>query len=201
MKLFAKPGACSLSPHIILREAGLDFTLVTVDLKTKQTEQGEDYLQINPKGQVPALLLDDGTLLTEGVAIVQYLADKKADRQLLAPVNSVARYQTLSWLNYVGTELHKGFTPLFRPDTPEAMKPIAREALEKKFQYVDDELADKEWIAGPRFSIADAYLFTVTRWAQALKLNIDGLANLTAYMQRVGERQAVKDALEAEGLS
>lgn len=123
MKLFYKPGACSLASHITLREIGKDFTLDGVDLAKKRLENGDDYLAVNPKGQVPALLLDDGTLLTEGVAIMQYLADSVPDRQLLAPVSSLARYHTLEWLNYIATELHKGFTPLFRPDTPETLKP------------------------------------------------------------------------------
>ncbi|MCA1920851.1 glutathione transferase GstA, partial [Buttiauxella noackiae] len=138
MKLYYKAGACSLSPHIILRETGVDFSLVKVDLAAKKTEAGDDYLEINAKGQVPALLLDDGSLLTEGVAIVQYLADKVPDRQLLAPSGSMTRYHTLEWLNYIATELHKGFSPLFNPATPEEYKTIARAALEKKFQYVNE---------------------------------------------------------------
>lgn len=131
MKLFYKPGACSLASHITLREIGKDFTLDGVDLAKKRLENGDDYLAVNPKGQVPALLLDDGTLLTEGVAIMQYLADSVPDRQLLAPVSSLARYHTLEWLNYIATELHKGFTPLFRPDTPETLKPAVRAGLER----------------------------------------------------------------------
>lgn len=200
MKLFYKPGACSLSPHIILRETGIDFTLVTVDLQTKKTEQGEDYLQINPKGQVPALLLDDGTLLTEGVAIVQYLADLKSDRHLLAPCGSLTRYHTLAWLNYVATELHKGFTPLFRPGTKDEDKALTREELEKKFSYVNEELNDKQWLMGGRFTVADAYLFTVTRWAHAMKLDLSGLDALNGWFDRVAERPAVAAALKAEGL-
>ena len=200
MKLFCKPGACSLAPHIILRETGIDFTLVTVDLQTKKTELGEDYLQINPKGQVPALLLDDGSMLTEGAAIVQYLADLKSDRQLLAPCGSLNRYHTLEWLNYVGSELHKSFTPLFRPNTPDEYKTLTREQLEKKFSYVNDELKDKQWLSGSRFTVADAYLFTVLRWAHALKLNLDGLDALQAWSDRVAERPAVAAALKAEGL-
>lgn len=200
MKLFCKPGACSLSPHIVLRETGIDFTLVTVDLQTKKTEQGEDYLQINPKGQVPALLLNDGSLLTEGVAIVQYLADLKSDRQLLAPCGSLNRYHTLEWLNYVATELHKGFSPLFRPNTPDAFKASTRELLEKKFSYVNSELKDKQWLMGLRFTVADAYLFTVTRWAHALKLELNGLDALNGWFDRVAERPAVAAALKAEGL-
>ncbi|ELO0856704.1 glutathione transferase GstA [Citrobacter amalonaticus] len=200
MKLFYKPGACSLASHITLRESGKDFTLDGVDLMKKHLENGDDFFAVNPKGQVPALLLDDGTLLTEGVAIMQYLADSVPDRQLLAPVSSISRYKTLEWLNYIATELHKGFTPLFRPDTPEEYKPTVRALLEKKMQYVDAALKEGQWICGSRFTIADAYLFTVLRWAYAVKLNMDGLENIAAYMKRVAERPGVAAALKAEGI-
>ena len=201
MKLFYKPGACSLASHITLRESGKDFTLDGVDLMKKRLENDDDFFAVNPKGQVPALLLDDGTLLTEGVAIMQYLADSVPDRQLLAPTSSLSRYKTIEWLNYIATELHKGFTPLFRPDTPEDFKPTVRALLEKKMQYVNDSLKDNQWICGPRFSIADAYLFTVLRWAYAVKLNMAGLSNIDAYMARMAERPAVAAALKAEGLN
>ena len=201
MKLFYKPGACSLASHITLRESGKDFTLDGVDLMKKRLENGDDFFAVNPKGQVPALLLDDGTLLTEGVAIMQYLADSVPDRQLLAPTSSLSRYKTIEWLNYIATELHKGFTPLFRPDTPEDFKPTVRALLEKKMQYVNDSLKNNQWICGPRFSIADAYLFTVLRWAYAVKLNMAGLSNIDAYMARMAERPAVAAALKAEGLN
>lgn len=201
MKLFYKPGACSLASHITLRESGKDFTLDGVDLMKKRLENGDDFFAVNPKGQVPALLLDDGTLLTEGVAIMQYLADSVPDRQPLAPTSSLSRYKTIEWLNYIATELHKGFTPLFRPDTPEDFKPTVRALLEKKMQYVNDSLKDNQWICGPRFSIADAYLFTVLRWAYAVKLNMAGLSNIDAYMARMAERPAVAAALKAEGLN
>lgn len=200
MKLFYKPGACSLASHITLRESGKDFTLNGVDLMQKRLENGDDYFAVNPKGQVPALLLEDGTLLTEGVAIMQYLADSVADRQLLAPAGTIARYKTIEWMNYIATELHKGFTPLFRPDTPEEYKPTVRALLEKKLQYVNASLKDDQWICGPRFTIADAYLFTVLRWARAVKLNMEGLSHIDAYMARMAERPAVAAALEAEGL-
>ena len=189
MKLFYKPGACSLASHITLRESGKDFTLDGVDLMKKRLENGDDFFAVNPKGQVPALLLDDGTLLTEGVAIMQYLADTVPDRQLLAPTSSLSRYKTIEWLNYIATELHKGFTPLFRPDTPEDFKPTVRALLEKKMQYVNDALQDNQWICGSRFSIADAYLFTVLRWAYAVKLNMAGLSNIDAYMARMAFRR------------
>lgn len=200
MKLYYKAGACSLSPHIILRETGVDFSLVKVDLAAKKTEEGDDYLEVNAKGQVPALLLDDGSLLTEGVAIVQFLADKVPDRQLLAPAGSMTRYHTLEWLNYIATELHKGFSPLFNAATPDEFKAITRKALEKKFHYVNEELNDKQWLMGLRFSVADAYLFTVLRWAQALKLEIGDLKNIEAFMERMKARPAVAAALAAEGI-
>lgn len=200
MKLYYKAGACSLSPHIVLRESGVDFSLVKVDLALKKTEAGDDYFEVNAKGQVPALLLDDGSLLTEGVAIVQYLADKVPDRQLLAPAGSMTRYHTLEWLNFIATELHKGYSPLFNPATPDEFKAITRAALEKKFKYVNEELNDKQWLMGLRFSVADAYLFTVLRWAGAVKLNLEGLSNIDAFMARMKARPAVAAALAAEGI-
>jgi len=200
MKLYCKPGACSLSPHIVALECGLDFTQVNVDLQKKVTEQGEDYWQINPKGQVPALQFDDGSILTEGVAIVQYLADLKPDRNLLAPTGSLTRYHTLEWLSFVSSELHKSFSPLFRPDTPEEYKTIARAQLEKKYQQVNEALQDKQWLLGLRFTVADVYLFVVTRWAKAIKLDLAGLDALEAWFNRVAERPAVQAALKAEGL-
>lgn len=201
MKLYCKPGACSLSPHIVARECGLDFTQVNVDLQKKLTEQGEDYWQINPKGQVPALQFDDGTILTEGVAIVQYLADLKPDYHLLAPTGSLTRYHTLEWLSFISSELHKGFSPLFRPDTPDAYKPQLRAQLEKKFQLVNAALEDKQWLLGTRYTVADIYLYVVTRWAKAVKLQLDEMPALEAWFARVGERPAVQAALQAEGLA
>jgi len=201
MKLFYKPGACSLASHIVLRESGVDFTLEKVDLANKRLENGGDFFNVNPKGQVPAVQLDDNTLLTEGTAIMQYIADSVPDRQLLAPVGSITRYKALEWLNYVATELHKGFPPLFRPDTPEEYKPAVRAQLEKKLRFIEEALSDKQWINGLRFTIADAYLYTVLRWARAVKLTMDDLSNVNAYMDRVAARPAVIAALAAEGLS
>lgn len=200
MKLFYTPGACSLASHIALRESGLDFTLQRVDLANKQLENGNDYLQINPKGQVPALLLDDETLLTEGVAILQYIADKVPDRQLLAATGMLARYQTLEWLNYIATELHKGFIPLFRPDTPENYKSLVHSQLEKKLQYIDNALENKQWLNGHRFTIADGYLFTILRWAYALNLDMANYHHIDNWMKNVAARPAVAAALAAEGL-
>lgn len=200
MKLFYKPGACSLASHIVLREAGKAFELVRVDLAKKCLENGDDFLAINPKGQIPALAIDANTLLTEGVAIMQYVADSAPKSNLLSPVGFLSRYKTLEWLNFVATELHKGFTPLFRPDTPEAFKPTARALLEKKLEYVDAALANQQWINGETFSIADAYLFTVLRWAVAVKLNFPQAGNIATYMQRVASRPAVAAAMAAEGI-
>ncbi|AXF75937.1 glutathione transferase GstA [Erwinia tracheiphila] len=200
MKLYYKPGACSLSPHIVLRETGIDFTLIKVDLQNKKTEQEEDFLLVNPKGQVPTLQFDDGSILTEGVAIVQYLADCKPDRQLLAPVGSPARYHTIEWLNFIATELHKGFAPLFRPDTPEELKAGLRNQLAQKFSWVEDQLQDKQWLTGSHFTVADAYLFTVLRWAAVVGLDLSAHTSLNTWSDRVAERPAVSEALKAEGI-
>lgn len=200
MKLFYKAGACSLSPHIVLREAGLDFTAEKVDLALKKTESGADYLAINPKGQVPALLLDDGSLLTEGVAIVQYLADRVPDRGLIPAAGTLSRYHAIEWLNYIATELHKGFSPLFNPKTPDEYKTIAREKLDKQFDYLDSVLAKQHFLLGNKFSVADAYLFTVMRWAIALQFDIKKRTQLSAYFDRVAARPAVDATLNAESL-
>lgn len=200
MKLFYKAGACSLSPHIVLREAGLDFTAENVDLALKKTESGADYLAINPKGQVPALVLDDGSLLTEGVAIVQYLADRVPDRNLIPAAGTLSRYHAIEWLNYVATELHKGFSPLFNPKTPDEYKVIARDKLASQFSYLDSVLEKQHYLLGQRFSVVDAYLFTVLRWAQALQFDLKKHAHLTAYFDRVAARPAVVATLSAEGL-
>lgn len=200
MKLFYKPGACSLAPHIILRETGKAFTLEAVDLMTKRLGDGSDYLAINPKGQVPALQLDDGTLITEAVVIMQYLADSVPQKNLLAATGEMSRYKTLEWLNYIATELHKGFTPLFRPDTPDEYKPTVRSLLEKKLSFVNGELASREFIAGDHFTIADAYLYNVLRWARAIKLEMGSLSNIDAFMARVAARESVIATLAAEGL-
>ncbi|WP_370557559.1 glutathione transferase GstA [Edwardsiella tarda] len=201
MKLFYKSGACSLSPHIVLREAGLDFTIESVDLANKRTEHGGDYLQINPKGQVPALLLDDGTLLTEGVAIVQYLADRVPDRKLIPPAETMARYHAIEWLNYIATELHKGFGPLFNPRLSDENKAVARAGLEKQFHYLDTALGERPYLLGQDFSVADAYLFTILCWAKAMHFDLSQWPTLAAYMARIAARPAVVATLSAEGLA
>ncbi|BBB15256.1 glutathione S-transferase domain [Candidatus Rickettsiella viridis] len=200
MKLFYSPGACSLSPHIVLREIGLDFTLEKVDLAQKKTELGTNYLTINPKGKVPALLLDDGSLLTEGVAIVQYLADQLPSCNLIPPLDSLLRYHTIEWLSYISTELHKGFSPLFNPKTPEEYKIIVRENLDKQFNYLDTALKENQYLQNDHFSVADAYLFTILRWAVAMKFDIHQKKYLGAYFDRVAMRPAVDAALIEEGL-
>ncbi len=200
MKLYYKAGACSLSPHIVLREAGLDFTISKVDLVTKRTEQGESLFELNPKGQVPTLVLDDGTVLTEGAVIVQYIADQKPDRQLMPEPGTLARYHALEWLNYIATELHRGLSPLFNAKIPEEYKVLQREAVSKKLAYLDDSLKDKPFLLGQRFCVADAYLFTMMSWAKALKFDLSKYENLGAYIERVAARPAVDAALAAEGL-
>jgi glutathione S-transferase len=193
-------GACSLSPHIVLREAGLDFTLEKVDLALKKTELGTDYLTINPKGQVPALLLDDGSLLTEGVAIVQYLADQAPSSNLIPPAGSMSRYHTIEWLSYISSELHKGFSPLFNPKTPNEYKAIARKNLEKQFNYLDTVLENNQYLQGNHFSVADAYLFTIMRWAFVMQFDISQYKHLKAYFDRIALRPSVRAAFVAEGL-
>lgn len=201
MRLYFAPGACSLSPHIVLREAGLDFDLEQVDLKTKRTKSGADYTEVNPKGYVPALQLDDGQVLTEGPAVVQYIADRKPDSGLAPAAGTIDRYHLQGWLNFISTELHKSFTPLFKPNTPEEYKTITRENLANRFGYLDRHLAGKQYLLNDRFTVADAYAFTVTRWTQPFKIDLAPWPNLAAYMKRITERPKVQDALKAEGLA
>lgn len=200
MKLYYSPGACSLSPHIILREIAQDFTLEKVDLVKKKTASGKDYLTINPKGQVPALLLDDGNLLTEGIAIVIYLADKGLNSHLIAPTGNLSRYQTLSWLAYITSELHKSFSPLFHPKTPEEYKKILREKIDTQFKYLDEILKKHEYLQNNHFTVADAYLFTILRWGFVMKFDMTQYKHLLAYFERVAKRPAVQAALAAEDI-
>jgi glutathione S-transferase len=199
MKLFYAPGACSLSPHIVLNEAGLKFDKVKVDTKSKAMEGG-DYRSINPLGYVPALELDDGTILTEGPAIVQWIADKVPDKKLAPASGSLERTKLQSWLNFISTELHKGFSPLFNPSMPDAAKQFFRERLATRFQHLDKHLADNDYLMGKAFSVADAYLFTVSNWAAHTGVDLSGFANVLAYRKRVGARAAVQAAMQAEGL-
>jgi glutathione S-transferase len=199
MQLFYAPGACSLSPHIVLNEAGLPYARVKVDTKTKAMEGG-DYKSVNPLGYVPALRLDDGTVLTEGPAIVQYIADQVPDKQLAPPNGTLQRTQLQSWLNFISSELHKGFSPLFNPAMPEAAKQHFRERLATRFQHLDQHLADKAYLLGPTFSVADAYLFTVSNWAAHTGVDLSSFGNVLAYRKRVAGRPAVQAAMRAEGL-
>ena len=200
MKLYYSPGACSLSPHIALQEAGLAYTPVLASTKSHKLQDGTDFYTINALGYVPVLELDNGERLREGPAIVQYIADQVPDKQLAPANGTLARYRLQEWLTFIGTELHKGFSPLFNPATPEEYKPMVRERLLQRLQWVDGQLAGKQYLMGDQFTVADGYLFTVTNWTQPTKLDISGLANLAAYRERVGARPAVQAAMKAEGL-
>jgi len=200
MKLYYAPGVCSLSPHIILRETNTPFTLVKTDIRAKTTEGGGDYRTVNPNGYVPALELDDGTVLTEGPAIIQYVADK-AGATTLAPANgTLERYKLQSWLNFVSTELHKGFSPLFNPKMPEEGKAVARERLLERIAFLDKHLAGKDYIMGSTFTLPDAYAFTVLGWTTPLKIDLTPYKSIVAYRERIMKRPAVQAAMKAEGL-
>ena len=200
MKLYYSPGAFSLSAHIALQEAGLAFTPMLASTKSHQLQDGTDFYSINPLGYVPVLELDDGTRLREGPAIVQYIADQ-VPLKMLAPQNgTLQRYRLQEWLSFIGTELHKGFSPLFNPATPEEYKAIARERLQQRLQWVDNQLAGKQYLMGDQFTVADGYLFTVTNWTKPTNLDIAGLSHLVAYRERVAARPAVQAAMKAEGL-
>ncbi|ABD86305.1 glutathione transferase GstA [Rhodopseudomonas palustris] len=200
MKLYYSPGACSLSPHIALLEAGLPYDLVKVDIRAKKLESGEDFLSINPKGQVPALMLDSGEVVTEGPVIVQVIADLAAAKHLAPAAGSPERYKLLEWLNFITAELHKGFSPLFQPSIPDEVKAFFKERLMGKFKYLDGALAGHDYLMGDQFTVADGYLFTVLRWAEAMKLDLSALTTLTAYKARVAARPMVQQALSKEGL-
>ena len=200
MKLYYSPGACSLSPHIALQEAGLAYTPVLASTKSHKLQDGTDYYTINALGYVPVLELDNGERLRQGPAIVQYMADQVPDKRLAPANGTLARYRLQEWLTFIGTELHKGFSPLFNPATPEDYKPMVRERLLQRLQWVDSQLAGKQYLMGDQFTVADGYLFTVTNWTQPTKLDISGLAHLAAYRERVGARPAVQAAMKAEGL-
>jgi glutathione S-transferase len=200
MKLYYSPGACSLSPHIALLEAGLPYDLVKVDLRAKKLENGDDYLKINPKGQVPALALDSGELVTEGPVIVQMIADKAAGKNLAPARDSAERYKLLEWLNFVGTELHKNFGPMFSPVLADDAKAFFKDRVMGKFKYLDGMLAGHDYLMGKQFTVADGYLFTMLCWADRMKFDLSGLPNLLAYKARVAARPMVQEALSKEGL-
>jgi glutathione S-transferase len=201
MKLYYSPGACSLSPHIALLEAGLPYDLVKVDLKAKKLENGDDFLKINPKGQVPALALDSGELVTEGPVIVQMIADKAAAKNLAPPRDSAERYKLQEWLTYINSELHKNIGPMFSPVLADDAKAFFKDRATGKFKHVDGQLAGKDYLMGNQFTVADGYLFTMLTWADRMKFDLAGLSNLKAYQARVGARPMVQQALTKEGLT
>jgi glutathione S-transferase len=200
MKLYYSPGACSLAPHIVAHELGIPLTLEKVDTKTKQTASGRDFTTINPKGYVPALELDDGQLLTEGPVISQYLADLKPESGIAPANGTLPRYRLQETLGYINSEIHKSFSPLFNPATSAELREDRIAYLRKRYALIEKTLANSEFIAGERFSIADAYLFTVTNWANFVKLDFSEFAALMAYQKRIAQRPAVQAALKAEGL-
>jgi glutathione S-transferase len=200
MKLYYSPGACSLSPHIALREAGLAFEPVLASTKTHQLPDGSDFYDINPLGYVPVLELDDGTRLREGPAIVQYIADLVPTKNLAPANGTLARYRLQEWLTFIGTEIHKTFSPLFNPAMPNEARQILREKLASRYEWVDEQLEGKEYLLGDHFSVADAYLFAVTRWAKPPNVDISGRKNLVAHHARIAARPAVHEALKVEGL-
>ena len=199
-KLYYMPGACSLSPHIALREAGLPFTLALVSTKTYKLADGSDYRAVNPKGYVPLLELDDGQHLGEGPAIVQYIADQVPASKLAPAAGTIDRYRMMEWLNFTTSELHKGFSVLFNPAMPEEAKAVYRTKLGERFAWVDGQLEGKTFLTGETFTVADAYLFTVAGWARHVALDLSGLKNLQAYLARIAARPSVVEAMKAEGL-
>lgn len=199
MKLYYSPGACSLAPHIILRETGLPFELVRVDLANHKLHEKDDFYAINPKGSVPVLELDDGERLTEGPVIAQYICDR-ANRTDLMPAAGTIRYRVMEWQNFITSELHKSYSPLFRPDFSEEVKALFRNALRKRYEYVDSCLQKNDYLTSSNFTAADAYLFTVTNWARRVEVDLNGLSAVEAFMNRVRAREAVQAALVAEGL-
>jgi glutathione S-transferase len=200
MKLYYSPGACSLSPHIVLNEAGLKHTLCKTDTREKTIEGGGDYTKINPLGYVPALELDDKTVLTEGPAIVQYIADQVPDKKLAPSQGSPQRYRLQSWLNFISTELHKNFSPLFSAEVPDGAKKFFKDRLATRFAYLDGHLAKNQYVMGNAFSVADAYAFTVLNWTQPLKIDLSPYSNIQSFQKRIGARPAVQTAMKVEGL-
>jgi glutathione S-transferase len=200
MKLYYSPGACSLSPHIVLRESGLAFEPVLASTKTHKLLDGTDYYTINPKGYVPLLELDNGERLSEGPVILQYIADQVPDKKLAPPYGTMARYRLQEWLNFITSEIHKGFGSVFNPAMPEEGKAVARARVLTRLQWVDQQLEGKQYLMGDAFSLPDAYLFTVANWSQYTGVDISGLKNLGAYQARMAARPAVQAAMKAEGL-
>lgn len=200
MKLYYSPGACSLSPHIVLRETGLKFELVKVTLSEHKTETGLDYYTVNPKGYVPALELDNGEILTEGVAIVQYLADQVPEKNLAPKWGTFERYRLQEWLTFVSSELHKNFSPLWNKSLPDEVKKTSLEKIMRRFDFLDKHLAGKQFLMGDTFTVADAYCFAVSRWSNSVKIDLSPYANFKAYFDRIAARPTVQEAMKVEGL-
>ncbi len=200
MKLYYSPGACSLSPHIALREAGLPFDLVKKELHSQTLADGSDFRTINPKGYVPALVLDSGEILTEGPAIVQYIADLAPAKQLAPPAGTMERVRLQEWLNYITSEIHKTFSPLFNKKASEDWKAAARELLDRRIDFVAKALEGRAWLMGDTFTVADCYLFTVLNWAGWVKIDLSRWPSVNGYLKRAAARPAVQAALKAEGL-
>jgi glutathione S-transferase len=200
MQLYYAPGACSLASHIALREAGLPFDLKKADLKAKKLEDGSDYFAVNSKGSVPALRLDNGQVLTEGPVILQYVADQKPDSQLMPKAGTLERYRVLEWLNYITSEVHKSFSPLFNPAVDAKVKEYSTQNIEKKFDWLDKQLAGKQYLTGDQFTIADAYLFVIANWSNFVGVDLGRWPALKAFVERVAARPKVQEALAAEGL-
>ena len=200
MKLYYSPGVCSLSPHICLREAGLAFELVKVDIKAHTLSNGADYYSVNPNGYVPMLELDDGERVTEGPAIVQYIADRAPEARLAPPPGSRERTRMQSWLNFISTELHKGFSLLFNPVSGSEFKQWQKQRLNDRYTWVANELGGKEYLLGDTFSCADAYLFTTLGWLGFVGMDVANWPRLKAYRERIAARPRVQDAMRAEGL-
>jgi glutathione S-transferase len=201
MQLYFSPGACSLATHITLRELGLPFDLKRADTKTKKLTDGSDYYAVNSKGAVPALKLDDGQVLTEGVVLMQYLADQKPDSGLLPRAGTFERLRVLEWLNYITSEIHTSFSPLWTASADPKVKEYAQANLEKRLDWTNAQLGGKKYLTGDRFTIADAYLYTVLNWAYFLNIGLDKWPALKEYHARVAARPKVQEALEAEGLN
>ncbi len=200
MKLYYSPGACSLSAHIALEEAGLDYEAIAAPTKTHKLADGTDYYTINPLGYVPLLVFNDGTKLREGPAIVQYIADQVPAKNLAPANGTMARYKLQEWLTFIGTELHKNFGPLFTPGTTDDVKTATKDRIAGRLKWVEGELAGKHYLMGETYTVADGYLFTVTNWAAHVGLDLSPYANLLAYRARIAVRPAVVAAMKAEGL-
>jgi glutathione S-transferase len=200
MKLYYSPGACSLSPHIVASEAGISLELEKVDLASHKTESGQDFTAVNPKGYVPTLRLDDGSILTEGPAIVQYLADQKPATGLAPAAGTMERYRLQEWLTFIGTELHKSFGTLFNKASSDDAKQMAKANIAKRLGYLNDQLANRQFLLSGNFTVADAYAFTIVNWTNFVGIDLKPYANVGAYMARVGARPKVQETLKAEGL-